>query len=80
MQATPNCCKVYWTFAQKGLLSTFGDLVMYQDRIVIPKSLRSTIIRLLHAAHQGCTGMIARASSSVYWPGIRKTILSYQTN
>ena len=77
---TPDCAKLFWPLAQKGLLTTLGGMVLYQERIVIPKSLRTYIIRVLHSAHQGCTGMIARATTSVYWPGIRKDIMNYQTN
>ena len=77
---TPSHCKVYWPLAQEGALSTFKSVVMYNGRIIIPTALRSDILRILHAAHQGCTGMISRAMDSVYWPGIRKSILSYQSN
>ena len=66
----PDHAKHYWTLAQKSLLSTYDNIVLYKDKIVIPKSLQ--VLRVLHSAHQGCTGMIARASASVYWPGIRK--------
>ena len=76
----PDHAKTYWSPSQKNMLSTFGSIVLYQDRLVIPKSLRGRIIRILHSAHQGCTGMIARATTSIYWPGIRKDILSFQTN
>ena len=78
--AAPDFARVYWPFDKKGLLSTYGNIVLYQERLVIPKSLRSYILRVLHSAHQGCTGMIARARVSVFWPGIRKDILNHQSN
>ncbi len=76
----PDHAKTFWPLAQKGLLSTYKNVVVYQERLVIPKSLRTYVIQLLHSAHQGCTGMLARASRTVYWPGIKKHIMSYQTN
>ena len=76
----PDHAKNYWALAEKNTLSTFGNIVLHEDKPVIPKSLRSQIIRILHSAHQGCTGMIARATSSVHWPGIRRDILRYQSN
>ncbi|MEL6802194.1 MAG: DDE-type integrase/transposase/recombinase [Bacteroidota bacterium] len=76
----PNCARLYWPLAQKGMLSTLGHIVLYQERIVIPTSIRSYVIKVLHAAHQGCTGMVSRATASVYWPGMRKEILSYHSN
>ena len=78
--SVPDHAKTYWPFAQKDLLTTYESIVLYQERLVIPKSLRTYVIQILHSAHQGCTGMISRASTSFYWPGMRKSILSYQTN
>ena len=46
--STPSCCKAYWPLAQKGTLTTFGNTVMYEDRIVIPSALRSHVLRVLH--------------------------------
>ena len=77
---TPDHCKVYWPLSNKGLLSTFGSIVLYNEKLVIPKVLRSPILRILHSAHQGCTGMNARACTSVYWPGMRKDIINFQSN
>ena len=76
----PDHCRVYWPNAQKGFLSTHGMIVLFKDRIIIPKVLRTMVLQTLHSAHQGCTGMLARANTSVYWPGIQKSILSYQRN
>ena len=45
-------------------------------RIIIPQNLRHEIIRSLHSAHQGASGMNERAKASVYWPGITKDIQS----
>ena len=76
----PSHCKSYCPLADKGSLSTFRNIVLYNERLIIPKALQSQVIRILHSAHQGCTGMLARAGTSVYWPGIRKSIMSYQSN
>ena len=47
---------------------------MFKDRILIPSSLRREALEVLHAAHQGVSGMKARASQSVFWPGISADI------
>ena len=53
---------------------------MYNDRIVIPSSLRYQILESLHAAHQ-CTGMMcSRAKSTVFWPGISMSIQQQRNN
>ena len=54
-------------YAQEGVL-------LYQDRIVVPSSLRHRIMQHLHAAHQGISMMEQRARSMVYWPGMSKDI------
>ena len=45
-------------------------VVLYQDRAVIPSSLRRTILEGLHSAHQGVSSMQSRAQSIVFWPGM----------
>ena len=35
-------------------------------------------MRLLHSAHQGCTGMKSRADVTIYWPGINSCILNFR--
>ena len=46
------------------------NVIMLGDRVVVPKALRSSILHLLHAAHQGVDRMKARSADVVYWPGI----------
>ena len=55
-------------------LYTVDGVVMYNERIVIPPSLRSDVLESLHAAHQGVSSMISRAEHSVFWPGITPAI------
>ena len=45
-------------------------VIMYQDRILVPRTLRSRILHHLHAAHQGISAMEQRARAIVYWPGM----------
>ena len=49
-------------------------VVMYQDRVVIPKSLRHIVLDSLHAAHQGVSSMQMRAQAIVFWPGMTHDI------
>ena len=50
------------------------EVIMFKKRIVLPKVLRERSLRVLHAAHQGIEGMKARASNSIYWPGLNVAI------
>ena len=45
-------------------------VIMYDDRILVPPSLRKDVLASLHSAHQGVTGMILNAQNTVFWPGI----------
>jgi len=55
-------------------LSVADDVLLYKDRIVIPKSLRTLALKNLHSAHQGVTSMTSRASIIMYWPGMAADI------
>ena len=55
-------------------LHTVDGVAVYKERIVIPPSLRSHVLSSLHAAHHGVSAMVARAESSVFWPGITMDI------
>ena len=54
-------------YAQEGIL-------LYQDRVVVPPSLRRQVLQHLHAAHQGISTMEQRARAIMYWPGMSKDI------
>lgn len=60
--------KPFWTCRDD--LSSYGPLVLYKHRTVIPKELQKAVLDRLHAAHSGESKTLLRASTSVYWPGI----------
>ena len=49
-------------------------VILYLDRVVVPKSLRSIALANLHAAHQGVSSMELRASKIMFWPGMTDDI------
>ena len=49
-------------------------VLLFQDRVIIPQSLRQPVLHNLHAAHQGTSSMEARARTIVYWPGMSSDI------
>ena len=55
-------------------LSEKDGVLSYRKRVIIPRSLRQEVLNILHAAHQGCSSMEARASQSVWWPNLKKHI------
>ena len=54
----------------KAQFSLAENLVLFNSRIVVPKSLRLVTLDKLHHGHQGIECCILRAKYSVWWPGI----------
>ena len=51
-------------------LSVADGVVLHEGRIVVPEGLRGDVLGALHRAHQGATGMMLRAATTVWWPGL----------
>ena len=45
-------------------------ILTFKGRVVIPRKNRGQVLEDLHAAHQGVTNMLPRATCSVCWPGL----------
>ena len=57
----------YWE--NKTHLTLTGDLLLYDKRMVIPRSVRLEILDHIHTGHLSITKCQARARTSVWWPG-----------
>ena len=68
----PPELRLYYQYRDK--LTTFDGVVLYNDRIVIPPTLRRRVLESLHSAHQGVSQMCSRAESSFFWPGMTPAI------
>ena len=42
---------------------------MYDDRVVVPRTLRQKVLRMFHAAHQGVSTMEQRARELAFGQG-----------
>ena len=71
-----NLCKQYLRY--KDYLYIQEGAVIYDDRVVVPKSLRKEILETLHSAHQGVSTMLTRAQSIVYWQGMTTDIYNFR--
>ena len=56
--------KPFWCLCES-LHVVDGDGLMYGDQVVIPQSLRECALKVLHSAHQGISGMEARAQAYI---------------
>ena len=71
----PDLLKQYWSIRDH--LSIDDDLIVYGCRLLIPTSLRATLLSRLHDAHQGIARSQARARLTIYWPGIDQDIEAF---
>jgi len=59
--------KPYWPYREA--FYELDCVILYDDRVVMPPSLRPPILQTLHSAHQGTFAMVGRARQMVFWPG-----------
>ena len=68
LRLLPSALRPYCRYSES--LSVVDGVVMSGARVVIPPSLRLTILQGLHAAHQGVPAIKARAQDTVWWPNL----------
>ena len=61
-------------FKVRDHLTTYGDVVLYNRRLFIPKSLRSKYLELCRDGHQGSVKCQRRARQVFWWPGCSSDI------
>ena len=71
--ALPDQLRVY-KHAISELSISPEDLILYRQRLLVPRSFRREVLKRLHASHQGITRTLRRARQAVYWPGITNDV------
>ena len=64
--------QTFWNFRDE--LSTYSGVVYKGERIMIPESLRRTVLGMVHAGHFGIQSCIRRAKQFLFWPGMSQDI------
>ena len=67
-----NELKQYWSYRDE--LSIINGVIFKSDRVVIPKKLRSEMLKQLHIPHMGIEKTKLSARESVFWPGLNREI------
>ena len=55
-------------------LPAIQGCVLWDSRVIIPKSLRSAVLEELHCTHPGMTRMKELARSYIWWPNLNVQI------
>ena len=67
-QSVPLLLLPYWKV--RGFLTVHNHLLLYNNRIVVPKLLQRQTMLRIHEGHQGIERCRMRAKTSVWWPGL----------
>lgn len=51
-------------------LQVLDDLIFFNDRVVVPATLRKNMLKMLHEGHFGITRTRDRARGVLFWPGM----------
>ena len=68
----------YWMV--RSALTSKDGLLLYHQRIVVPRALQRETLNRIHEGHQGIEKCRMRSKSSVWWPGIAKQISNLVEN
>ena len=64
-------------FTYRDELTAQDGIVLRGQRLVVPKSLRSTMKAKCHAGHLGINSTLRRARDLLYWPGMSTDVRNY---
>ena len=65
----------YWQV--RANLTVNDNLLLFGSRIVVPVAMRTETLRKIHQGHQGFQKCRSRVTTSVWWPGITKSLESF---
>lgn len=64
-------------YAQKDVLEEVDGVLLVENKVIIPETLKMNILELLHANHGGMVKMKRLARTVVFWHGINVDIEAY---
>ena len=68
----------YWKV--RGSITVHDGLLLYNQHIVVPRSLQRETLDRIHEGHQGIERCRMRTKTSVWWPGISSQITTLVEN
>ncbi|XP_048581557.1 uncharacterized protein K02A2.6 [Nematostella vectensis] len=70
-EADPRVAE-YWTYRDE--ISVYNGVLYKGERVIVPSSLRKTLMSRVHASHQGEQACLRRARDALFWPGMSQQI------
>ena len=64
-------------FTYKDEFSLQDGLIFKGMRVLIPKSLRRSMLQRIHSSHLGTNAALSRARECIYWPGMSNQLKNY---
>ncbi|KAJ8371257.1 hypothetical protein SKAU_G00112850 [Synaphobranchus kaupii] len=75
---TPLAVREYWPFRDE---LSVQDGVLYRGQcVVIPKAMRSELLKRIHTSHIGGEACYRRARDTLFWPNMRAEIKDFVAN
>ena len=71
MRELPPTVAIYYDLREDVVIQ--DGLHFKGDRLVVPKTLRKHMLRILHSSHQGIKSTLRRARETIYWPNVYLT-------
>ena len=68
----------FWNYREE--LAVFDGLIMKGQKLVIPRSMRSRLLELVHSGHMGVEKTLKRSRDLIFWPGISADITQMVLN
>ncbi|CAC5389163.1 unnamed protein product [Mytilus coruscus] len=71
----PSSVSIYFDIRDE--LTLQNGLLFKGERVIIPKSLRTDMIKKIHSSHIGIEGCLRRARESLYWPRMNAEVKDF---
>ena len=72
---TAVAIREYWTFRDE--ISVQNGVLFKSDRVIIPKKLRSEMLRRIHWSHIGAEACYRQARQTLFWPNMQGEIKDF---
>ena len=72
ISSVPLSLRAFWNLRND--LHIAENLILLNNRIVIPATMRAYVLKCIHQGHMGIEKSKARARASVYWPAMYSDI------